>query len=433
MKENTNENKINKINVIKNIKKVDILKAFVLIIIIIYIGYAFSKLIRSPSKTFMIEQGSLSLEENVTGYIIRDETVIEGQNSTDELKAVKKENERVSKGEVVFTYVNKSEEQLEEKINQIEQEISTIMENQTSIPNNDTKVLDSQIEISLEEVTNINDVKKLIEYKNTINNYIEKKAKISGELSKSGSKIKELMNQKESYENQLNQVKESVKATAAGIVSYRIDGFENVLTPKTFSNLNTQVLESLNIETGQVSESKNKAKVVDNFCCYLAANMKSDAALNSQVEDKVILRINNSLEVEANIEYIVEETDGSRLIIFRFTKNTQELIQYRKVNFEVIWWRESGLKVPNEAISNRKEFVISNDDEKEEKIIIGEITRVRTGYQETVVVEILKENQNYSLIGSLSTKQITDIDGLEVDITNLKTISLYDEVLAKTK
>ena len=161
MKENTNENKINKINVIKNIKKVDILKAFVLIIIIIYIGYAFSKLIRSPSKTFMIEQGSLSLEENVTGYIIRDETVIEGQNSTDELKAVKKENERVSKGEVVFTYVNKSEEQLEEKINQIEQEISTIMENQTSIPNNDTKVLDSQIEISLEEVTNINDVKKI--------------------------------------------------------------------------------------------------------------------------------------------------------------------------------------------------------------------------------------------------------------------------------
>lgn len=430
MKNNTNEN--NKINIIMNIKKTDILKVVVFIIILIYMGYLFSKLMKNPSKTFMVEQGILSLEENAIGYIIRNETVIEGENSTYELKPVKKENERVSKGDVVFTYVNKSEEQLEEKIKQLEEEISTILDNQKSIFNNDTKTLDSQIEMYLEEATGINDIQKLNEYKNTVNNYIEKKAKISGVLSSSGSKIKELMDQKEAYEKKLNQIKESVKATTAGMVSYRVDGFENVLTPKTFENINTKILESLNIETGEISESTNKAKVVDNFCCYLATNMKSDAALNAHIEDNVILRISNLIEVEAKIEYILEEADGSRLIIFRFSKNTQELIKYRKVNFDVIWWKESGLKVPNEAISNRKEFAVKSNDESEKKIVIGEITRVRTGYQETIVVEILKENQNYSLIRSLSTNQIADIEGLEVDITNLKTITLYDEVISRT-
>lgn len=38
------------------------------------------------------------------------------------------------------------------------------------------------------------------------------------------------------------------------------------------------------------------------------------------------------------------------MIIFKLNKYVEELIAYRKISLEVIWWSYSGLKIPNSAI-----------------------------------------------------------------------------------
>ena len=40
-----------------------------------------TKLLKKPSSTFVVEKGSISYEESATGYVIRDEVVLEDDNA----------------------------------------------------------------------------------------------------------------------------------------------------------------------------------------------------------------------------------------------------------------------------------------------------------------------------------------------------------------
>ena len=110
------------------------------------------------------------------------------------------------------------------------------MSNENNLFTSDIKILDNQIEDKLNELYKLNDIHKINEYKNDINTYITKKAKIAGELSPAGSYIKKLIDERSKFENELNSNSEYVTAPVSGIVSYRVDGLEDVLSTKDFSS-----------------------------------------------------------------------------------------------------------------------------------------------------------------------------------------------------
>lgn len=58
-----------------------------------------------------------------------------------------------------------------------------------------------------------------------------------------------MIEERKSYENQLNSGAEYVKAPISGLVSYRVDGLEETLTPENFEMINEEYLENLNIKT----------------------------------------------------------------------------------------------------------------------------------------------------------------------------------------
>ena len=95
----------------------------------------------------------------------------------------------------------------------------------------------------------VKDVSKLAEYKKEIDNLVTKKAKIAGDSSPQGSYLRDLIEERKSYENQLNSGAEYVKAPISGLVSYRVDGLEETLTPENFEMINEEYLENLNIKT----------------------------------------------------------------------------------------------------------------------------------------------------------------------------------------
>ena len=109
------------------------------------------------------------------------------------------------------------------------------------------------------------------EEKKEIDNLVTKKARIAGEASPQGSYLRGLIDERKQYESELNSGAEYVKAPMSGIVSYRVDGLEDVLTPDNFSNLSKEYLESLDLSTGKiVATNSESGKVIDNFYCYIA-------------------------------------------------------------------------------------------------------------------------------------------------------------------
>ena len=344
--EKTNKNKkTQKINM----KKVRI--AYVIgLIILIYFVYAIIQLIKQPTNVFVIENGSLSEEENAIGYVIRKETVVQGDNYKNGMIQIKTEGERVAKGDSIFRYYSNNEETLVKKIQELDIKIQDAMSNQTDIFSSDMKVLDSQIEDRLVEVAKSKDIQKIAEYKKDITTRITKKAKIAGDLSPSGSYIKKLIEERTGYENTLNSGSEYINAPESGIVSYRVDGLENVLTPESFSTINKKFLDELKLKTGEiVSTSEESGKIIDNFEAYIATSLESKKAKEANVGDSIKLRLSNSEEITAKIEYIIDEGE-SKLLIFKITNGLDLLANYRKITFDIIWWNYSGLKVPNDAL-----------------------------------------------------------------------------------
>ena len=125
---NNNDNKIPKTNK----KKVGLVLIIMLIIVICF-SYSIVQLIKHPTDTFMIENGKLSQEETVVGYIIRNETVIQGNNYKNGMMEIKSEGEKVSKGEPVFRYYSNNEETLVKKIQELDIKIQEAMENQNDL------------------------------------------------------------------------------------------------------------------------------------------------------------------------------------------------------------------------------------------------------------------------------------------------------------
>lgn len=419
MERTNKKKKVQKINM----KKVRI--AYIIgLIILIYFVYAIIQLIKQPTDVFVIENGSLSEEESAIGYVIRKETVVQGDNYKNGMIQIKTEGERVAKGDSIFRYYSNNEETLVKKIQELDIKIQDAMSNQTDIFSSDMKVLDSQIEDRLVEVAKSKDIQKIAEYKKDITTRITKKAKIAGDLSPSGSYIKKLIEERTGYENTLNSGSEYINAPESGIVSYRVDGLENVLTPESFSTLNKKFLEELKLKTGEiVSTSEESGKIIDNFEAYIATSLESKKAKEANVGDTIKLRLSNFEEITAKIEYIINEGE-SKLLIFKITNGLDLLANYRKITFDIIWWNYSGLKVPNDALVQKE----VNGKQ------VYFITRNRMGYTDEIEAKVLKQNDSYSIISNYTNDELkNDLGYNETQIRQVKTIVLHDEIIINHK
>lgn len=407
----------------QNKKKMNSKKQMIVILILIgiiaYSIYMVYHLLIKPTDAFIVENGSLSLEEMVQGYIIREETVLKGENYKNGLVQIKAEGEKVAKGEAVFRYYTTGEENLKKKIKELDTKIQEAWEKENNLPSSDIKLLEQQIETKLNDMFHVNDLQKIKEYKKDLNSSITKKAKIAGELSPAGSYLKKLIEERSEYENQLNSGSEYLSAMKSGVVSYRVDGLEEVLVPSNFGALSKNMLEELNLKTGQIiSTSEEAGKIIDNFSCYIACILENKNLEEKQakVGDILKIRLSNSKEIESEIVYISKESEQEDLVVFKLQQCVEELINYRKISFEIIWWNETGLKVPNSAI-------------KQETENLQYVIRKRNGFTDKIYVKILKHGEKYSIIENYETsKEILEKGASEEEIKNRKKIALYDEI-----
>ena len=385
----------------------------IFIIALIYIIYAVYLIIRTPTDTVTIEKGTLTLEESSTGYIIRNEAILKGENYKNGIYPILQEGERAAKNEIVFRYYGKNEENLQEKIAEIDTKIQEALEKENNpILPSDIKSLEEQIDDKVKNIRNLTDKQAIQETKKEISDIILKKAIIAGEQSPRGSYIKKLMSQREEYEKKLTSDSEYISATDSGVVSYRVDNLENVLTTKDFSNLSEEKLEELGLKTGKIiPENNESAKIIKDFGCYIAVVLKSEAAKNAKEGDKVKITLSSGNEVDAIINYIKDD-NGKKLIVFKLNTLTDELISYRKISFNITWWSYSGIRVPNSSIL-------------EEDGLKYVIKKTSTGTKK-ILIKVLKTNDDYSIINTYSSE---DLAAIGIDASEYDNIDVYDTIM----
>ena len=401
----------------RKISKFKIILTVIVMILFIVLVTNSTKFIQQTTDIYVVANGSLSYEEMTEGYLIRDEVVLQGENYKNGMIQVLTDGQRASKDEVVFRYYSNSEEAIKKQIAKLDEEINEIVENSgLTIPSSDIPSIEKQIEDTINSMYNINYLQKIQENKNKINAYISKKAEITGTLSPSNSYLKQLTEQRTALENELERGSEIIHAPCAGIASYRVDGLEEVLKVDNFDYLNTDLLNSFDLKVGAIIPLSNeKGKIVNNFECYIATSINTEKAMTAQIGDKVTLRLSNSDEIDAEIAYIKEE-GKNRILVFKIEKDVAELLEYRKISFDIIWWKYTGWKISNSCIV-----------EEDDKTYVKKGT---AGYIEKIPVKVLRQNDTYSIVNNYEEDELRALGYTEEQISNMGKIRLYDEIIS---
>jgi len=85
--------------------------------------------------------------------------------------------------------------------------------------------------------SNKNSISEVKQIKNEIDELIKKKATILGDLSYTDANIKALENEKRILQDSINANKRNIVSNLSGIVSYVIDGYEEILNPEKYRKL----------------------------------------------------------------------------------------------------------------------------------------------------------------------------------------------------
>ena len=380
-----------------------------------------TQILKQPNDIFIVEKGSISYEEGTEAYILRDETVLQGENYKNGMVQIASENERVAKGEKVFRYYSDGEEDLIEQISELDTKINEAIANsglKSLSSASDIVNLESQIESNLENMYRINEIQKIQEYKKKIENFMSKKAQISGEASPEGSEVKNLIEKRSALERTVYSSSELITTDRAGLVSYKVDGLEEILKVDDFNYLNKELLDSFDLKVGAViPQSAEKGKIVNNYECYIAVCMNTERALSAKEGEKVSIRLSNTDEVSAEIVYTSESDNNGRILVFKIKDDVEKIIEYRKISLDIIWWKYTGFKVSNDAILK--------DGDK------TYIERSKAGYTDKILVKVERQNETYSIVKNYTNDELIELGYTEEEVSDMKNLKLklYDEII----
>ncbi|MBF0988405.1 MAG: hypothetical protein HXK68_01755 [Clostridiales bacterium] len=390
-----------------------ILVVFILVISYVMIGII--GLMKNPSSTVIVKEGTVTKEETVTGVIIRDETIVQGKNLKNGMQHIVDEGEKVAVGDPIFRYFSTDESQTKSKIAELDNKINlAISENNQILYSSSTKLIDSQILEKIKELPEINSVQILKENKRNVSSLILKKAKLAGDLSPTGSTLKQLINERSKLEKQIADGAEYIKAEKSGIVSYRIDGFEEKLTNDDFSKYTKDYIKKLNLKVGDiVPVNSEKGKIINNFKCYIAVISKTQEAKTAKEGQKLSIVLPNAQMVKGKIVRINREgNNGDVVLIIEFDEGIESLSIYRSIRVDLVWWNKVGNKIPNSAIFNVNG--------------LSYVIRSNNGYNDYVLVKILKQSDDYSIVSNYSLVELKELN-LKQNIST--SLLLYDEVV----
>ena len=400
-------------------KKVSVIKILITIIFMIFFIILVTnsaQILKNQLDFSIVTKGSLYYEETTEGYVIRDEVVLQGENYKNGMVQILSDGERAAKDEKIFRYYSNSEENILKEIEKLDEEINELIDSTNlNIFSSDINSIEKQIETTLDEMYNLNYLQEISENKNKIDAYISKKTQMTGNASPEDSYVKILTNRRNELEKELDNGSEIVTAPVSGLTSYRVDGLEEILKVDDFSYLSKELLDSFELKVGAtVPLSNEKGKIVNNFKCYIAAPISTEKAMSASIGDNVTLRLSTADEVDAQIAYIKDEGE-SRIIVFEFDEKVDKLLEYRKISFDIIWWKYNGLKVSNSAL------IEENDNTY--------VERKKAGYTEKILVKVLRQNDTYSIVENYEDEELQALGFTEEEISEMGSINVYDEIV----
>jgi hypothetical protein len=129
-----------------------------------------------------------------------------------------------------------------------------------------------------------------------------------------------------------------------------VDGYENVLTPDSLTDLTPSVLASWEGTQETVDDKSNIGKLIDSQTWYYATTMDEEDA--QRMGSTVTLRFTSDFtdEITMTVKSISQAEDGQVAVVFSTNKYLTQTTQLRYQSADLVYDSTTGLRVPLSAI-----------------------------------------------------------------------------------
>ena len=388
---------------------------FTIILIVILVLYIKYNDIFETKKTYTVVNGYVEKVSDTTGIFIKDEKVIDTDRSKS-LITVVDQNKRVSKNGIIAIYKDESYDKYLSEVNDLDKTIETLIKDLPNTYSTEISNINQQISSLSMEARNETSYIKMQEYKNKLNELSYKKVSLLGEYSPTGSKIRELIEQREIIEKTLTNSSNNVISPISGVVSYKIDKLESVVTSEEILKFNEKELDELFSKYGNNDVSEYGVKVVNNFDAYFITKIdknQNDEYIKEGKEYTIKTTEQDEYEFSGKLIKNIS-TDKYNYSIFKIENGIENIVDYRSIGIEIIWNRTEGLAVLKSSISQ--------SEDKKYKYV----TLVYGGQYIDIPVKIISSDENISIVENYTEDELK-----ELGITSDTKLSLYDIIVVR--
>lgn len=394
---------------VSNITKKNLLIIFATIAVIV--GVVIYKVGFKSKSTYTVRNGYVEKVSDVTGIVLKEEMIIPLQNNTSAVPIVE-QGKRVGKDEVIATYKSANYDKYLKEIEQVDSDIQTLIKDLPATYSVDVANIESEISELTRQAVKTTSYLKMQEYKSKIDELAYKKVNILGQLSPSGSKIRELIEKRQEMEEINKSSHDNIKATKSGVVTYKIDGLENAFDFNKALEFTKKDYEIMFEKYKNNNSNDFGIKIVNNYLAYLAIQIPKEENAEYIKEGRTYTIKTNEKE---SIEFLgklvrILPTEKDNYVLFEITDGIENLVDHRTVNLEVIWDKTEGIAVLKNAIK------------RNEQNTYDYVTVVNGGEYLHVPIKIISENEGICIVDNFTSEEKEQL-GIK---DNKNKISLYD-------
>lgn len=337
-------------------KIIDFLKSnirviIVLTIILIFIIFYISKKEFSKKTIYTVINGNIESSEETNIYLLKKETIVD-YDKNQSVTAIIDQGKRASRYEAVATYKNDSYDDYQKQIEDIDKQIQTLVKDLPLTYSADISNIDDKILKYSNEVQGTTSYLRIQEYKTKLDELAYKKITILANSSPDSSAIRDLVAKRENLVNLSKTSDQNIISPVSGIVTYKIDGLEGVISYDEILNYSASELEKFISMYDSNTNNEFGIKIIDNFGAYFLVKTPSgkyDEYIKEGKNYKIRVSDFENLVLTATLIKNINDS-GYNYSLFEIHNEIDSLVDYRKLSCEIVWNTIEGMAVPLNAI-----------------------------------------------------------------------------------
>lgn len=420
-----------------------VILGFTLFLLLIYLGgYIVNFFTKEKIPETVVVYGSIEPVMVFSGVIIRDETVY--YSSADGLAVYEKNNFDKVKAQSTVCSVQdeKAVAEYMKTLNTIENNMLTAQEGraQSSAVELEVKNLNSQIQKTVDDkalMIGAMDMTALYDVAAKAEQLVSHRNKIL--LENSQGSIKNMSQQRDIYQSQLQGAISQVYIGKSGIISYKTDGYEEQLSPSRLKVISKE--ETLiSVDYGAIyTPSYVKTgdplfKIITSSDWYIAAYLPLEQTEGWKPDTGKTLYVDKGNGIFSEMEtriYSMERIGDDIYVVFRCNKYLTNYLDCRNISFKIKKGQTEGLKIPNSAIVEKTlikipvECVIETENGAKQVLRLNNATG---GYDKVAVSAFSADEDYVNVIMGFDNIRLGDVLAIPERINETRMLTLIENI-----